>query len=511
MVGELATSANQTTLNRGIGGEPSTLDPALAVDTFSFEVLRDLFEGLTSEAPDGTIVPGTAETWTVDKTRKHYEFKIRANAKWSTGEKVTARDFVEAWRRVVNPSHASPLADILRPVRFANEIIAGKLPPEDLGVEAVNRDTLVVDLVEPTPYFPQLLTHSATFPVKSNSDVESPDTHRIASNGAFVLTRWVPGEEITIEKNRFYWDHSNVRLDTVVYKPIANEDTEFNLYRSGQLEITATIPVASLAFVRREMPAEIRIAPFLGVYYYAFNLREGPFRSLPKLRKALALAIDRDSLKHSLLPFEQQPAYGFVPPGTWNFTPQSWDWENTPADTRLAEARRLYVESGYSDSNPLHIRLLFNTNSSLKRIAIATAAMWSKYLGIQCELIDEEYKVFLDSRKLPNHWEVIRLGWTADFNDASNFLDTFRSKSANNDSGYDSSEFDRILDAASNTADENKRRKLLENAERIMLADYPIAPVYFYTSKKMIKPYVRGDGTNPLNRLYSKHLYLLKH
>ncbi len=498
--------AHKKVLHRGSGGEPGTLNPALAVDTFSFEILRDLFEGLTSEAADGTITPGVASSWIVSNSGKRYEFAIRPDAKWSDGEPVRARDFVRAWQEIVDPINASPVADILRPIQFAPEILEGSMPPQQLGVRALNDTTLIVELNQPTPYFPQLLSHSATFPTRGSQLVTKQGATALISNGPYSLSLWRPGGEIRLEKNKFYWGGTSVKIDTVVYSPIANEDSEFNLYRSGELDITASVPPTALPIINRDFPTELHIAPFLGVYYYALNLHSGPLRTSAKLRQALSMAIDRETLKSSLLPFGQAPAYGFVPPGTWNFGSQSWNWKEKPTEVRHQFARDLYAEAGYSQSHPLHLRLLFNTSPSIKRMAVAVAAMWKQCLGVETELIDHEYRVFLDSRKAVDQWDVLRLGWTADFNDATNFLDTLRKSSPNNDSGYQNPEFDSVMNLAAQTIDTAKRKSLLEYAERIAIGDYPVIPIYFYTSKRLISSRVRGATSNSLNRLYSKHL-----
>jgi oligopeptide transport system substrate-binding protein len=245
--------------------------------------------------------------------------------------------------------------------------------------------------------------------------------------------------------------------------------------------------------------------------YYAFNLRSAPFKNNVALRKALVMAIDRRAILQYIQPFGQQPAYGFVPKGTWNYESQFWDWVDTPDAARIGNAQRLYAAAGYSEAAPLHLKLLFNSNPGIKQLAIAVAAMWKETLGIETELIDEEYRVFLDSRKDSSRWNVVRLAWLADYNDAGSFLDTFRTGSPNDDSGYDNPQFNALIEEAENTADTQKRRAILQSAERVMLADYPVIPIYFYSSKRLFKPYVHGETPNPLNRLYSKYLQVEAH
>lgn len=222
------------------------------------------------------------------------------------------------------------------------------------------------------------------------------------------------------------------------------------------------------------------------------------------------MAIDRKRIA-AAQGFGQPPAYGFVPPGIWNYNPQNWQWADLGNSERIAEAKRLYSEAGYSLAKPIRIRLLFNANVAIKQTAILIAAMWKETLGIETELTEEEYRVFLQSRHDKSRWEVARLGWTADFNDASNFLDTLRENSPNNDSGYANHTFDALLDEAARTSDPDTRRFILEAAERVMLNDYPILPLYFFVSKRLVKPYVHGVRPNPLDRLTSKMLSMSAH
>lgn len=503
---DLQTGSNQV-LRRGIGGEPASLAPNKAVDTFSFEVIRDLYEGLVTESADGKVQPGVAASWEISPSGTEYTFKIRETAKWSNGEKVRANDFVSAWRRVVDPKEASPVADLLRPIVNAAEIIAGRLPPEKLGAYAEDNDRLVVHLAQPAPYFLQLLTHSATFPVYSHENLGQSAKNWV-SNGPYVLSNWIPGASLRLKSNPEYWDHENVRIPEVEYIPISDENSEFNRYRAGELDVTQSVPPSAIPLVRKDFPNDLLVAPYLGTVYYALNLKnQKPFDNR-LLRQALAMSIDRVVLVKTVLIFGQAPAFGFVPPGTWNYDPQKWAWGSMPDTTRIQEARRLYAAAGYSTANPLHLRVLFNENPEIKKLSIAIASMWKEVLGVDSELIDEEYRVFLDSRKDPSRWDVARLSWVADYNDAGNFLDIFRSRSPNNDAGYSNIQFDSLLDEAAATPDPYYRKGLLEKAEDLMLSEYPVIPVYFYTSKRLIKPYVKGAHTNPLNRLYSKHLFI---
>ena len=496
-------------LRRGLGGEPSTLEPWAAADTYSTNLLIDLYEGLTTESPTGDVIPGVASSWSIDSTGTEYTFRLRSDAAWSNGKRVKAQDFVIAWRREVDPKTGAPAADDLRLIAHASSIIAGTELPDTLGVFASSDSTLVVKLERPAPYFPQLLTHPAMFPICSGGVARTRQPDHWVSNGPYVLSVWQPNTAIELMANPHYWDRIHVHIPRVRYQFTPDEASQYAGYRAGQLDMTDTVPANALASLRNEHPAELVIAPFLATAYYGINLANKALSAVG-LRQALAMAIDRKHLVESL-GYGQVAAYGFVPPGTLNYTPQSWDWSGLSTSDRIAHAKRLYAQAGFSSTSPLHLRVLFNNNEVIRRTAILIAAMWKEVLGIDVELTAEEYKIFLQSRHNLARWDIARLAWNADFNDASNFLDMLRTRSANNDMSYSNSELDALLDKAAATVNVLKRRANLESAEQIMLNTYPIIPLYFLVSKRLVKPYVRGVEPNSLNHVPSKFLTIDEH
>jgi len=497
-------------LRRGLAGEPASLDPAAAADNFSFQVLQDLYEGLTVEAASGEVLPGVASSWSVNATGTEYTFHLRDNARWSNGQQVRAKEFVLAWQRLLERGRGSQVSDDLRLIARAPEIIAGHLPPSALGAYAPSDDVLVIELERPASYFPQMLTHSATFPIYSETSARSHSPETWVSNGPYVLSSWLPGTRVELARNSNYWDKENVHIAKVEYQIASDQNSQLARYRAGQLDMTDIVPPSAIPWIHAEHPKELVVSPFLATAYFGLNLSTSIFASNLQLRKALAMAVDRKRIA-AAQGFGQPPAYGFLPPGIWNYNPQSWKWSSFADDDRIAEAKRLYKEAGYTSDRPLHIRLLFNANTVIKQTAILIAAMWKETLGIETELTEEEYRVFLQSRHDKARWEVARLGWTADFNDASNFLDAFRRYSPNNDAGYANTSFDTLLDTAARTPDSETRRLLLEAAERVMLNDYPVLPLYFFVSKRMVKPYVHGVRPDPLDRLTSKSLSMAAH
>jgi oligopeptide transport system substrate-binding protein len=504
------SGSNPLELRRGISGEPSSLDPAAAADNFSSQVIQDLYEGLTRESSSGEVLPGVAASWDVDATGTKYTFYLRPNANWSNGNPVVASEFVASWQRVLDPKNGSPVSNELRLLKGAAAIISGKLPPTSLGVAAQSSNVLIVNLEQPAPYFPQVLAHSAAFPIYSDFSARNHAAISWVSNGPFVLSKWVPGTTIELKRNTAYWDRANVHLDRVDYQIAPDQNSQFAAYRAGQLDMTDTVPPNAIDSLRKEHPEELVIAPLLATAYYGLNLEAPLLQGNLKLRKALSMAIDRRRLVAALA-LGQVAAFGLVPPGTWNYVPQRWDWELMADADRIAEARRLYAEAGFSRIAPVHLRLLFNSSPSIKQTAIMVAAMWKEELGVDTTLTDEEFRVFLESRHDKHKWDVVRLAWTADYNDASSFLDILRANSSNNDTGYSNPLFDKFMDEAARTSDPDIRSSLLANAERSMLDDYPVIPLYYFVSKRLVKPYVLGVKPNPLDRVGSKELSLLPH
>jgi oligopeptide transport system substrate-binding protein len=321
-------------LRRGISGEPNSLDPAAATDNFSSQVIQDLYEGLTRESSSGEVVPGVASSWDVDPTGTKYTFHLRPSASWSNGKHVVASDFVASWRRVLDPKLGSPLASELGLLKGAAAIISGKLPPVTLGVVAQGSDVLIVNLEQPAPYFPQVLAHSVAFPIYSDFTARSHTAISWVSNGPFVLSNWSPGTKIKLKRNAAYWDHANVQLESVDYQVAPDQNSQFAAYRAGQLDMTDTVPPNAVDSLRKEHPRELVIAPLLATAYYGLNLEAPQLRGNLKLRKALSMAIDRRRLVDSLA-LGQTPAFGFVPPGTWNYEPQRWNWESLNDSDRI--------------------------------------------------------------------------------------------------------------------------------------------------------------------------------
>ncbi|MDB6106890.1 MAG: oppA 3 [Gammaproteobacteria bacterium] len=502
------SEGHERTLRRGNGAEPDSLDPQKARTTEAQTILRDLFECLTSLDHDGRPAPGGAESWRISPAGKTYTFALRTNARWSNGDRVTGADFVAGLRRLVDPATASENGMLIDVIRHARDVLSGKLAPDQLGVSAPDDMTVVIELDHPATYLPGLLSHPSTCPVHRPTLARGDNFARpgaMVSNGAFVLSEWVPGQYIAARRNRFYRDDARTYWDRVLYLHITDESAEFLRYRVGEIDITYTIPRSQISLVRRDFSRELHVSPMLGTYYYGFNLDRAPFRGNLKLRQALNLAIDRERLVQSVLRTGEPAAYSWVPRGVDHYAPPLPAYHAlTPAE-RVNQARQSYQDAGYSTARPLHVELRYNVGEIHTKLAIAIAQMWKETLGAEVQLTTEEFRALLNDVDI-GQVELFRSGWQADYNDALAFLQVLRSDSGVNLTHYRSAAFDALLDHASSASDATERAVDLQEAERIALEDVPVIPIYFYVSKQLVKPAIRGWYDNRMNAVYSKDL-----
>lgn len=500
----------KNTLKRGLLGEPWTLDPQLADDTYSLQVVRDLYEGLTAEDREGRIVPGIANSWTIDSTGTIYTFQLRPDAEWSDGSRIVAADFVEGLRRAVAPQTASGSAATLTIIKGATEIIAGRKKRSELGVTAIGTSAVQVQLEHPAPFILEILSQPTASPYHASPSSEKKGNSATNKNqltdGAYILVAHVPGAFIELARNPHYWNVASVGIDKVRYINSESEATELREYLAGQLDLTFTVPAPDVQRISQQYPAEVQSEPFLGTLYLALNLDESPLKNDHDLRQALSMSVDREIIASQVM-MGVTPAYSLVAMGVADYTPAIYSWSTLSHDQKLTEARNLYQRAGFSTKRPLRLRLYFNQDEGIRRLMIAIAGSWRQNLGVESELISDEFRVFLVGRKDKTRWDVARLGWTADYNDPASFLDVFTRNNTQNDPGYVSEHFNALIDRAVVEARNQQRMDLLRSAEQVLLDDYPIIPIYFYKARRLVKPYVGGAELTPMNRTYSKHLY----
>jgi oligopeptide transport system substrate-binding protein len=497
-------------LLRGNGPDPDSVDPHRARSTESMQVLRDLFEGLTRLDHAAAPIPGAAESWTMSDDGRVYTFKLRPNLRWSNGDPLVAEDYVAGLRRLVDPATASQYAQVIDVVANANDIVAGNKPVDSLGVAAPDPRTVIVSLASFAPYLPGLLAHPACSPLHRPSfqalDERFARAGEQVSNGAFVLKEWLQGSFMRAERNRNYWNDAATRLDGVKYLQIPDESAELRAYRAGEMHITAVVPRGQFDWIRANLPAELHVAPQMSTYYYGFNLDRPKFQD-ERVRRALSMVIDRERLANSVLRVGELPAYGWVPPGVYNYQPQVFDYAAMPMPQRIAEARKLLAAAGYTREKPLDFELRYNNGEVHTKCAVAIASMWKEALGVGARLAGVEFKSMvqdIDRRDV----DLYRLSWVGDYNDPYTFLQYLKGGFGINLMHYASPAYDALLDSAAQQVNVAARRALLEQAERTALADHPLIPLYFYVNKHLVKPEVQGWYDNVMNIYYSQDFAL---
>ena len=506
--------AEEQLVRRGNGEEPQTLDPHLAEGVPSTHILRDLFEGLTTESADGDVIPGAAARWNISRDARTYTFYLRRDSLWSNGDPVVAEDFVYGLRRSANPETASNSAVMLLPIQNAREVLAGELPVEELGISLLDEFTLQITLTGPTPYFLGMLTHPATYPVNKRNVEEFGERFsrpgNLVSNGAFVLKDWKPRVAIELEKNPLFREADQTLIERVVYLPIEELSAEVTQFRSGELDWTNEVPNNQFKWLQRYYPDELVISPWMGSYFFGFNLATEPFVENPELREALILAIDRQVITDKVTQFGERPSFALVPPDIDGYVPFSPDYMDWRQEQRNEEARRMYEFAGYSRDEPLRVEIRYNTSENHKKIALAIASMWKQVLGVNASLVNEEFRVFLQNREQKAITQVFRAGWISDYNDPYSFLEMFRTGHGRNDYSYSNSIFDAILDEVGTERVRARRERLMFEAERVLLSDFVIIPIYTYVTKRLVDQHLRGWQNNVMDHHLTRYMFKLK-
>lgn len=510
-VPEGVTLAEDQTFTYRVLDEHSSVDPQIVEDVSGSEIVRDLFEGLMNQDADGNLVPGVATGYTVNETNDVYTFTLRPEAKWSNGDPVVAGDFVYAWQRLIDPELASPYSWFgeLMSIENASAILAGEMDKSELGVKAIDDHTLEVTLTASLPYFPLMTTHASTFPVNPKvveefgADWTKPGN--IVSNGAYILTEHLPNERSVRERNEMYWDNANTVIDKTVALVINDENVALTRYMAGELDRTE-VPSGQFPKLVQEYPDEAVSFPRLCNYYYTFNLSDsGPeeFKDV-NVRKALALAVDRKIIVENVLAGGQREAFTFTPAATAGFEVPSVDMAEMTQAERDAMAKELLAEAGYGPDNPLSFSMIYNTSDSHKKIAIAMSQMWKQKLGVEVELGNMEWQVFLEERGNQN-FELARGAWCGDYNEASTFLDLVTSQSGYNDGKFSNARVDELMAEAKTSADP---QPLYTEVEQILADEMPVIPVYHYAGVYMLDSDLGGFPINNVEQnWYSKDLY----
>lgn len=500
----LAMPLHAATLQRGLGPEPDSLHIHQAQGLAAVNLLRDLREGLVTFDAAGEPVPGQAASWEVLDQGRRYRFVLREGLRWSNGDPLTADDFVRAWRQAFSPATTAATAGLLKDLRNAQAILEGAAEPAALGVRADGPGVVELELERPAPWILEILAHPVAYPLHESG---LDDLQAAPVNGPFLLQEWAPRARIRLQRNPQYHAAAEVALEGVDYLPIEEPATELAMYRSGELQITETIPAGRFAWLRENLPADLHVWPYLGSFWLGLNLRNPELGSSRELRRALALAINREILVGTVLGAGEVPGWSIVPPGMTGYHPAAMPEADWTQEQREAKARQLYSAWQAGHGEPLRLELRYNTSGVHRRIAVAVAAMWKQVLGVATELVNEEWKVFVNNRKMGVVTEVFRGGWIADYADPSSFLDLFVAGSSLNNTFYADAAYDELMLRAAG-AEGAMRLELLREAERELMQDMPAIPLYYYVSRHLVDPAVAGFVDNVRDIHLSRYLQL---
>jgi len=499
-------TSNGDVLRLAMWSDPITVDPGFAEDTTSGVFVRALFDGLTRTGEEGKVHESMAEKIVVSADLTTYTFYLR-NAQWSNGDPVTAHDFEYAWKRVIEPENAASYAYQMFLIKNAEKANQGKATLDEVGVKALNDNTLQVTLEHPTPYFLELTAFYTYYPVNKKVVSSNPDwandvrTH--VGNGPFKLFLWERENRIKLVKNENYWDKDSVKLDGIDFSIINDSEEELSKYLDGELDWAGAplgfIPADAVPYLDEE--GLLYTKPIAGVYWYKFNTEQPPFQNA-KIRKAFAYALDRQMLFENVSMYNMA-AMGVVPP-TMSLKPEGYFKDNDVATAKklLAEGMK---ELGISKLPP--ITLTFNTSEGHKVIAEEVQRQWKESLGVDVQLEIKDWKVHLED--LHNgDYQIGRMGWLADFNDPINYLELFKDKyGGTNDTRWENPKYKELLNQSALEKDPLKREKMLAQAEQILMEDMPVMPIYFYINAWVKRDYVQGVIMDGLGTVDYKWAY----
>jgi oligopeptide transport system substrate-binding protein len=502
------TAHAESVLTRGNHQDPASLDPHRISTVYEQNIVLDLFEGLTVPDAAGRPVPGVAQSWDVSEDGLRWTFTLKPGLRWSDGTPLTADDVVFSFRRLMDPATAAQYPYLLNAVANAPSVNRGEAPLESLGVNAPSPEHVIFTLTMPVPFLLELLSNgfAAIVPrhiiAHSGGGWTAPGV--LVSNGAFILEDWRPQNRVDLVRNPNFHAVAAVALDRVVYLPTEDQSAALARFRGGELDTSREFPTARTPWLRENYPTETHIAEYLATFYLSFNMEHAALADR-RVRQALSLAIDRDILADRVLRSGEGPAISFVPPSVAGYTAPPPVWASQTMAERRGQARQLLAAAGYGPDQPLRLTYSLSSAEDRRRVAAAIAAMWQP-LGVEITLNNTEGKV-LFSRLRSGDFEIGYAAWAADVNDAGNFLAILRSGATNsNYARYRNPDYDSLLDTAAATASPVARAALLADAEALLLADAPIAPLFHGVSKNLVAAYVTGWVDNPKDVHLSRYL-----
>jgi oligopeptide transport system substrate-binding protein len=498
-------------LHRGNSAEPSTLDPHKASTQWEDWIMGDMLVGLMHQDAKGDPMPAACESVRASADGLTFTVRLREHL-WSDGVPVTADDYVFSFHRIADPKTAAQYVPILYPIVNMREAAEGKVPPDQVGVRALDPRTLEIKVQYQVPYMDQLLMHQTTYAVPKHVVEKVGDAwlrpENIVTNGPFVLKEWVPNDHIHLVKNPHFFDAANVALDHVYFYPTEDTPAALKRFRAGELDIVNRCPpTTDVALLKREIPGAIKIFPFTATYYLPFNVHRKPFDDV-RVRLAVALAIDRETLADKVVRIGQIPAYNIVPPGMPHYSYAArMRFKPMAMAARFAKAKALLAEAGFGPDNPLTFDLTMYNSTDWKRWAIALQAMWAK-AGIRAHLMPVDSQILYEMLRKKD-FAVASAGWVADFRDPRNFLFVFQTENADlNYGAYSSAKYDALVAGSDFIHDPDARLKALADAEQVALDDVAVAPLLHDVTRDTVSPQVKGWIPNPTDFNRSRFLSL---
>lgn len=512
LVAGMGMANAEVVINRGNDTDPATLDHHKTSTVSESRVLKDLYEGLVIQDATAEVVPGAAESWTISDDGLTYTFTLREDGKWSNGDPVKASDFEFAFRRIMTPATAAGYASILFDIKNAEDVTKGDLPPEELGVRAVDDRTLEITLKQPTPYFLELLTHQTGMPLHQASVEANGDQFtrpgNLVTNGAYMLESFTPNDRIVMHKNPNFYDAENVQIDVINWIPFEDRSACMRRFEAGEVQICSEVAAEQMDYVKANLTDQFRLTPYLGTYYLPVKGADGSPLKDPKVRKAISMVIDREFIAEQVWRGVMLPGYSLVPPGIANYVenPPVLDFKEMDVLDREDEAKKLLEEAGVAPGS-LTVQLNYNTSENHRNTMAAVADQLGS-VGITATLNEMEGSSYFNYMREDGAFDLARAGWIGDYNDPQNFLYLAQTGVSFNYSRWSDPAYDELMIKAAATLDLDERAAILAEAETMFLENEPFIPILYYSSTALVADSVDGYEDNVMNVHLTRFLSL---